>query len=147
MQDGLAVRISAGYKWMVFGSAVSGRLEPGFCSYLKLNFISGSLAAGQYTGQITIGNNDPAHNPVTIPLTFIVGQLNPPDQLTLYYLAATGQLEFRMGGAKTLVGQTTGTTLTITAPTTGKLFYEVVATDGVSSISAPAFPEHTEIVR
>ncbi|HEY3295688.1 MAG TPA: carboxypeptidase regulatory-like domain-containing protein [bacterium] len=160
VQNNLAVRFAAVPpvpQWLSITPPTAGQVMPNTCAWVHLNFNSAGLTAGQYLGTLTVASNDVAHNPVTIPLTFIVGVLNPPTQLTLAYDPALNQLILRWagtgapsyrvysrsvwGGATTLVGSTANGTLSIPFNTANaKLFYEVTSWDGTLAESAPSQP-------
>jgi hypothetical protein len=160
LANGLAIQYAATPpvpQWLSFPAGSAGQVQANQCSWLRLNFNSTGLATGLYTGNIILTNNDVAHNPVTIPVTFQVGQLNPPTQITLFYLAATNELQLRWvssnapmykilssvnasGPFNTIVGTTTQTTYTFPFPSAqARLHYVVVATDGAFE-SAPSGP-------
>lgn len=157
LADNLAIQIQAALPWLSFTGATSGSLDPPNCATVTVNFDAGELPAGTYTGQVVVSSNDPDENPTNLPVTFTVGSLTTPTNLTIYYLPATTQLQFRWqasgaplyrvlsstlptGPFDTLVGQTATTSLTIPFPGTARLFYVVVATDGAALQSPPAGP-------
>ena len=142
--NNLAIRFSARPIWLSLGTPSSGTLNAGECAYLKLNFNAANLAQGSYNGSLIFASDDPDENPTTVPVTFLVGQLNPPTNLVMQYLPGTNQLQFNWVGSgapqyklysstssdgpfTTLEGTTTGTTLTITSSASAILYYVVVA--------------------
>lgn len=144
-------------QWCSIQPPFSGQVAPNQCTYVHLNFNSAGLAAGQYTGTLTLTNNDQAHNPTTIPLTFIVGTLDPPQQLTLYYDPTANQLLLRWlvtgapayriysatqeeGPYTNLVGSSNTNSFTTPYTGTSKLFYVVTSWDGTAAESAPSQP-------
>ncbi len=146
LTNNLAIQFSARPIWLSLGTPTDGTLNSGECQYLRLDFSAQSLAAGSYTGNLVFSSNDPDENPTLIPVTFMVGQLNPPTDLTINYIPETDQLQFNWVGSgaslyklyssttpdgpfTTLVGQTSDTTLSIANPRDVCLFYVVVSSD------------------
>jgi hypothetical protein len=167
LTNGLAIQFAATPpvpQWISFPAGNAGQVQANQCAWLRVNFNSAGLAAGLYTGNVVITNNDVSHNPVIVPVTFQVGQLNPPTQLTLYYLQATGELQLRWvsssapmykilsstnasGPYATVVGTTAGTSYTFPFPSaSSRLHYIVVATDGAFD-SAPSGPAQVEATK
>lgn len=144
--NNLAIEFQHIVPWLTFGGATSGTVDPAQCNNLTLNFTAGSLPAGTYNGNLVIQSNDPDENPATIPVTFMVGQLIAPENLTIYYFIGTDELSFRWastgapnyklyssaspdGPFDTLVATTTTPGVTISAPADLKLFYVVVSSE------------------
>ena len=82
-------------QWCSIVPPTTGQVQPNQCTWVYLNFNSANLAAGQLRECFTLTSNDLQHNPTTIPLTFIVGLLTPPQQLTLAYDPVANQLILR----------------------------------------------------
>jgi hypothetical protein len=145
-------------QWCSIVSPTSGQIQPAGCTWVHLNFNSAGLTAGQYSGTLGIQNNDPAHNPTNIPLTFIVGSLTAPSALTLLYDPATNQLtlhwtatgapQYRIysstlvqGPYTTLVGSSSTNSFTMPFNSSNsRYFLQVVSWDGASLVSAPSGP-------
>ncbi|MBI5060632.1 S8 family serine peptidase [candidate division KSB1 bacterium] len=143
--------------WLASISPASGTVSPSACQTVELHFSAICLPTGVYQGTLTVGNNDADENPTVIPVQFTVGQLDPPQQLTLFYLPGANQLRFNWVGSgapqykvlsstspdgpfDTVIGTTTGTQLDVPFAGTQRLFYVVVATDGAGASSRPSLP-------
>ncbi len=140
--------------WMRSITPSAGTVNPGNCETIDIVIDAACLPDGTYNGVLSVGNNDADENPVTVPVTLHVGQLDPPSGLTIIYLAGTNQLSFNWTGSgapeyrlysgtspdgpfDTLVGSTAATQLVTPFPGTTKLFYVVVASDGAGAFSRP----------
>lgn len=146
LANNLAIEFKAVTPWLTFSGATSGTLNPTQCTDVTMIFTAGTLTPGTYTGQLTVVSNDPVHNPVNVPVTFVIGALNPPQAFVIHCDSAdntlvltwqsTGASHYHVysatlpdGPFSTLVGSTTAPTLTIPAPPDLKLFYQVVSSD------------------
>lgn len=147
LTNNLAVKISAVPPWLTFAGAQSGSLNGGQCTNVAVQLAAGSLPAGSYQGEVIITSNDPDESPSVIPVTFIVGELQPPEDLVISYAPGSSQvvLTWTPNGApryqvysstslsgpfETAVGPpVTGNQLTVTLPGDLILYFVVVATD------------------
>ena len=146
VEDNLAIEFSRDIPWLTFGGTTGGTLDPSQCVDVTLDFTAGELIEGVYTGEVSIQSNDPDENPFTVPVSFIVGQLDAPDGLTIHYFPDTNQLGFRWqttgapqyklysstspdGPYETLVATTAATDVLVPAPANLTLFYVVVASE------------------
>jgi len=144
--NNLAIELKAQTPWLTFTGAASGSLNAGQCTDVTMSFAAGTLAAGTYTGQLTLQSNDVTHNPLTLPVTFVVNPLAAPTDLVIHCdpsnntlvltWQTTGASHYKVysattsaGPYDTLVGTTTTPTLTIPVPSALTLFYAVVSTD------------------
>ncbi len=72
LADGLAVRLRTSAPWLSLAST-SGSVPAGGSGTLGVNLNAAGLAAGTYTGQVTIASNDPDEGSVVVPVTLVVG--------------------------------------------------------------------------
>jgi hypothetical protein len=144
--NNLAIEFVHVVPWLTFGGPTSGTVDPSQCTNVVLNFAAGDLTTGTYNGEVVIQSNDPDENPLTVPITFLVGQLITPENLTIYYFNETDQLSFRWpstgaphyklysstssdGPFETLEATTSSPNVMIPAPANLRLFYVVVSSD------------------
>lgn len=147
LTNNLAVKISAVPPWLTFAGSQTGSLNNGQCINVNAQFNAAGLSAGTYTGEIVIVSNDVDESPSVIPVTFIVGELQPPENLVISYAPAGGQLVLTWtpsgapryqvysalsidGPYETPVGPpVTGNQLVTPIPGNTILYFVVVATD------------------
>lgn len=145
--NNLAVLFAGIPQWMSLTGALSGTVEVGQCTTIGLNFDATNLPQGQYTGNLIIGTNDIDENPVIVPVTFIVGTVDAPIEVTLYFVTETRELELRWqpvagavsytvyssltydGPYDTVAGTTTGTSLRIPFTGTSRMCFIVTASN------------------
>jgi hypothetical protein len=74
--NNLLLKFYAPYRW--FGvTPTSGLIAAHGNAQLDVTIRSGDLDTGQYNGNIILTNNDPDHNPVTVPVQLHVTALPP----------------------------------------------------------------------
>jgi hypothetical protein len=146
LANNLAILFTYVPPWLTFGSPTNDTLSTGECTNLVLNFAAGTLAAGTYTGNVTLTSNDPDESPLVVPITFQVGQYPVPQEATLYFLPETNQLRlaWHSTGAPHYVihadttangsfsmppDTTTDTTFTLPIPANKRQFYIVTSSN------------------
>ncbi|MFZ5433513.1 MAG: nidogen-like domain-containing protein, partial [Calditrichota bacterium] len=143
--DNLAVLFEGVPQWMSLTGTLTGILETSQCATVNLNFDAENLTSGEYTGELIINSNDTDETPLIVPVTFIVGTLDAPLDVTLFYLSGSNELQLRWqavngatsytvysdiipgGTFETVVGNSPTNSLTIPFPGTNRLFYLVKA--------------------
>ncbi len=144
LHGNMAIQFQAGAEdWLTITPPVSGSVDPGECVDVPLTFTAGDLPLGTYTGDLELTSSDPDELFQAIPVSFVVGQLDAPIDVTIRYNKQTNTLEFNWtatnapwyhlfsssepdGALTTLEGSTTGTSLSIPYGGQSKLFYVVV---------------------
>jgi len=148
LHSNMAIELKAAVDWLTITPPTSGMLDPAQCVNIPVTFDASDLPAGTYTGNLNVMSSDPDNSSVQVPVTFVVGSFDAPQNLTIIYNQGTNQLRFEWMGSgaplyqlwsasdsqgpyNTLEGSTSGTTLTIAYDGSTRKFFYVVATDGV----------------
>jgi carboxypeptidase T len=141
----LAIELWVQPIWLTISPSASTVL-PGACQDVLVTAAAGTLPIGTYTGQLALHSNDPDAPMQTIPVSFAVGTVIPPESFVISYnsdtqslrlgWAANGAPNYKVyaaatpdGPFTTLVGTTTTSTLTIPLPAEDLRFFVVVAAD------------------
>ena len=130
VEDGLAIRFSAGAPFVTDVDPASGTLAPGESVEVTATFDATGLFAGVYEGSISIESNDSDETVYTLPVEFTV--TGTPDISTD---AVADSLDFGM----IVAGEDTSRTLTIFNDGTDALVYTPAIQKGIGQNNAFSF--------
>jgi subtilisin family serine protease len=79
IENELAVKISYPLFWLAADPGI-GQVAPGQTGSIDVTFDASQLAIGTYTGEVSIGTNDPSHMTISVPCTLRVGTVGIADE-------------------------------------------------------------------
>ena len=143
LTNGLAIQFAAQAPWLSLTPS-AGSVPVSGSGTFTVNYDATAVPAGTYLGQVNFSNNDPDTPAIVIPVTMVVSATITPDpvsldityigagQATLSWVAVPFASSYdvyqagSMGGVFTLLGNTTGTSYTVSTAS-GTKVYRVVS--------------------